>query len=112
MKKLIAIPIANGRLCAHFGHCEKFWIFATENGKIKSDELITPPPHEPGLLPRFLGEKGVNAIIAGGMGSRAQGLFSQNSIDVYFGVEVDEPKNLVQKLLNNTLVSGVNLCDH
>ena len=49
MKKLIAIPIANGQLCAHFGHCEKFWIFTTENGEIKSDELITPPPHEPGL---------------------------------------------------------------
>jgi len=78
----------------------------------RSDELITHPPHEPGLLLRFLSEKGVNTIIAGGMGSRAQGLFSQNNIDIYFGVEVDEPKNLVQKLLNNTLVSGVNLCDH
>jgi ATP-binding protein involved in chromosome partitioning len=112
MKKLIAIPITNDQLSAHFGHCEKFWIFTTENGKIVFDELITPPPHEPGLLPRFLGEKGVNAIIAGGMGSRAQGLFSQNKIDVYFGVEADEPKNLVQKLLEEKLVSGVNLCDH
>jgi len=112
MKKLIAVPITNGQLSAHFGHCEKFWIFTAENNKITFDELITPPPHEPGLLPRFLAEKGVNAIIAGGMGSRAQALFNQNNIDVYFGVDADKPANLVQRLLENTLESGVNLCDH
>jgi len=44
--------------------------------------LIDAPPHEPGLLPRWLHEQGAHLIIAGGMGHRAQELFVQNGIQV------------------------------
>jgi predicted Fe-Mo cluster-binding NifX family protein len=35
MKKIIAIPLENGVLCAHFGHCQTFAIVNVENGTIK-----------------------------------------------------------------------------
>ncbi len=70
-----AIPLARGVLCNHFGHSEEFAIIETENGQIKDKELHTPPPHEPGVLPRWLGELGVKVVIAGGMGRRALDLF-------------------------------------
>ena len=44
----IAIPTAQGKLCAHFGHCEQFAIVTAENGQIQGTEFLAPPPHEPG----------------------------------------------------------------
>ncbi len=108
----IAIPTANGKLAMHFGHCEKFVIVNVENNKVVSTEEATPPPHEPGVLPKWLGEQNVNVIIAGGMGSRAQNLFAQNNIKVVVGASAETTENLVAAFLDNSLETGDNACDH
>ena len=79
---------------------------------IVHEETITPPPHEPGLLPRWLGDRGVNLIIAGGMGSRAQGLFAERNIRVVTGAPADAPEALVRAYLDGSLQTGDNACDH
>jgi predicted Fe-Mo cluster-binding NifX family protein len=107
-----AIPVADGRLAAHFGHCEQFALIETENGEIKGSAMETPPPHEPGVLPKWLSELGANVIIAGGMGSRAQQLFDQNGIRVVVGAPNDAPEVLVKRYLSDSLVTGQNVCDH
>ena len=107
-----AIPVADGRLAAHFGHCEQFALIETENGEIKNSAMQTPPPHEPGVLPQWLHEQGANIIIAGGMGSRAQQLFGQNGIKVVVGAPSDAPETLVKQYLNDNLATGPNVCDH
>jgi predicted Fe-Mo cluster-binding NifX family protein len=56
MKKRIAIPLEGGILCSHFGHCEQFAIVDADDKTITAETLITPPPHEPGLLPGWLAE--------------------------------------------------------
>jgi predicted Fe-Mo cluster-binding NifX family protein len=112
MKKKIAIPTERGMLCAHFGHCEKFAIYDVEDNKIVKEEFVTPPPHEPGSHPAFLRELGCEAIIAGGMGSRAQMLFAQNNIDVIVGLRSDNLHGLVEQYIQGNLESGDNLCDH
>jgi len=110
----IAVPTANGLLNAHFGHCEAFAIIEVDpdTKAILNRSDIDAPPHEPGLLPRWLGEKGVNLIIAGGMGQRAQMLFNQQNIQVIVGVPCEAPEKLVNAYLSGTIQSGVNLCDH
>lgn len=110
----IAIPMAGGRLCMHFGHCEQFALVDVDEtaGKPTKTTLITPPPHEPGLLPRWLHEQGATAIIAGGMGQRAQQLFAESGIKVVVGAPADTAENLVAAYLGGTLVSGQNACDH
>ena len=107
-----AIPLAQGVLCAHFGHSEQFAIVETEDGQIKGKELHTPPPHEPGALPRWLGELGVDVVIAGGMGRRALGLFSEKGIQVTVGAPSSQPETLVEQYLKGTLIAGQNICDH
>lgn len=107
-----AIPLAEGKLTAHFGHCQEFALLDVENDEITNKEVLVPPPHEPGVLPAWLHEKGANVIIAGGMGQRAIGLFQENNIKVVVGAPVMTPEELVRSYLNNTLVSGDNLCDH
>ena len=81
----IAIPLADGRLTAHFGHCQEFAIIEIEGNEITKKETRVPPPHEPGVLPSWLHSLGANVIIAGGMGGRALSLFEQNGINVVAG---------------------------
>ena len=110
----IAIPTRDEKLCNHFGHCDQFFVCDIDetSKKITASEFITPPPHEPGLLPKWLGERAVNVIITGGMGQRAQTLFAQRGIKVFPGAPVQEPTELVKQYLEGTLVYGTNACDH
>jgi ATP-binding protein involved in chromosome partitioning len=110
----IAIPVANGNLCPHFGHCEKFLIVDVDEKTktISGSEEAVPPPHEPGVLPGWLHEKGANVIIAGGMGMRAQQFFAQYGITVVVGAPSAPPRTVVSEYLNGTLVTGSNVCDH
>lgn len=110
----IAIPLAEGKLTMHFGHCAQFAIidFDEASKTITGRTDVDAPPHEPGLLPKWLGEKGVGQIIAGGMGQRAQGLFSAQGITVIVGAPVQTPEELVASWAAGTLVSGANACDH
>ncbi|MBW1767542.1 MAG: P-loop NTPase [Deltaproteobacteria bacterium] len=111
-KITFAIPVIDGKLCAHFGHCDQFALIETANGKIKDKSMHTPPPHEPGVLPKWLHEQGANIILAGGMGSRAQQLFEQNDIKVITGVPMDSPESLVNQYLSESLMIGENVCEH
>jgi predicted Fe-Mo cluster-binding NifX family protein len=112
MKKLFAIPTQDGKLCAHFGHCENFAIVETEDDKVIREVTLIPPVHQPGVYPKFLAEKGVNVIISGGMGQRAVDLFTQNNIEVCMGVNADSPAKLVEQYISGQLRTGDNLCDH
>ena len=113
-KMRIAIPLAQGKLSLHFGHCEKFAVIDTDDNstRIANREDLAPPSHEPGVLPRWLGGMGVNVIIAGGMGQRAQQLFAQNDIKVVTGASTQSPEELVTAFLEDTLETGDNICDH
>lgn len=111
-KIIIAVPTAGGKLCAHFGHCEQFALVETEDGKINGTSMQTPPPHEPGVLPKWLHEQGANVILAGGMGVKAQDLFNESGIKVVTGAPADSPESLVNQYLSDSLETGGNLCDH
>lgn len=112
MIKKIGIPLEDGVLCPHFGHCQQFSIIETDSNKITAEHLLTPPPHEPGLLPAWLAEKGVTDVIAGGMGQRAIDLFNQQKINVFVGAQQKPALELVKDLITDSLVAGANLCDH
>jgi len=108
-----AIPTYQGKLCAHFGHCEAFALIDTDSeGKVVNENYVTPPPHEPGLLPPWLAQQGVNCIIAGGMGSRAQQLFAQQGVKVVTGAQGEDPREVVEQYLKGMLQTGANTCDH
>jgi predicted Fe-Mo cluster-binding NifX family protein len=110
----IAVPVTSGGLSTHFGHCEQFALFdvGTDGKTIAEPQVLTPPPHEPGTFPKWLHEQGATVIIAGGMGSRAQSLFAQHSIQVVVGAAVAEPTAVVQAYLSGNLQTGANICDH
>ncbi len=113
-KLKVAIPLIDGALCMHFGHCGQFALMDIDLGekKILARQDVTPPPHEPGVLPAWLGELGVGMILAGGMGQRAQSLFTAQNIEVMVGLPSEAPEALIARLFAGTLASGANVCDH
>jgi predicted Fe-Mo cluster-binding NifX family protein len=110
----IAIPLAEGRLALHFGHCREFALVELDPAGtgIAGVQYLDPPAHEPGVLPRWLHEQGADVIIAGGMGMRAQGLFAESGIQVVVGATADTPERIVSAYLAGNLETGSNLCDH
>ncbi len=105
----VAISTDNGYVSAHFGRCPEFTILFINNGKIIQNEVIPNPGHHPGYLPVFFEEMGVDTIIAGGGGQRAQMLFAEKNIQFVLGVtgKIDE---VVNKLCNGELEGGESLC--
>ena len=110
----IAIPLADGKLTMHFGHCESFALIDvdTASKNILGREDVVPPPHQPGLLPPWIAERGAKLVIAGGMGQRAISLFAEQGITVVVGAPADTPEKLVASYLAGTLETGGNVCDH
>jgi predicted Fe-Mo cluster-binding NifX family protein len=98
----------------HFGHCERFALVDVDiaGKKILKREDIEAPPHQPGLLPPWLAERGTNMVIAGGMGQRARSLFAEQGLAVLVGASAETPERLVEDYLSGTLVVGENVCDH
>ncbi len=109
-----AVPTSDGVLCAHFGHCQEFTLVDVDpqSKQILNKTTIPAPEHEPGLLPAWLADKGAGFIIAGGMGSRAQQLFTEQGVSVIIGAPSAEPEAVVRQYLSGTLVTGDNVCDH
>ena len=110
----IAVPLVDNVLCMHFGHAEQFAfvdvdVDARTVGPI---DTLTPPPHEPGVLPAWLAEQGAGIIIAGGMGQRAQQLFAEHGIDVVAGASAGAPDELARAYLDGDLETGPNACEH
>lgn len=107
----VAISTDGTEVSAHFGRCNHYTIYDIEDGKIAGKSTIENPGHSPGFLPKYLSEKGVTHIIAGGMGPRAQGFFGQYNIATIVGATgpVDE---VIKQFLEENLVVGEDQCDH
>lgn len=105
----VAISTDGEYVSAHFGRCPHFTLVEILDEKITNKEVIQNPGHHPGYLPRFLHEKGVEYIIAGGMGQRAQILFSQNGIKTIMGI-TGKIEEVLNRICNGTLKGGESLC--
>ena len=80
--------------------------------QVTASAEVDAPEHQPGLLPPWLKERGVNVVIAGGMGERAQALFQAASIQVLTGAPAGDATDIVRQYLDGTLVTGEHVCDH
>ncbi len=106
----IAISTENNQVSSHFGRCPHFTIVDIKEGRLRNKEVIPNPGHQPGFLPKFFSERGVECIIAGGMGTRAKQLFDQFGIETIIGVTGDIDA-VIDKIIDGRLEGGESLCD-
>lgn len=107
----VAIASDGPAVAQHFGRCPAYTLVEINNGKPINKTVIPNPGHQPGFLPRFLSEKGVSCVIAGGMGPRAQNLFEEQGINTIVGVTgpIDE---VIENYFSGDLIGGESLCEH
>lgn len=105
----IAVASMGTTVAGHFGHCENFNLYYTENGSIVKQESVANPGHRPGFLPNFLGDIGVNVIISGGMGGGAVEIFNERNIEVIVGA-MGDAKACVESYLRGELQSTGSVC--
>lgn len=105
----IAIASDGKIVSGHFGHCEGFTIYETEENKVLKQEFVQNPGHRPGYLPVFLKDLNVNVIIAGGMGATAQELFADNNINVVVGA-MGQCDDVIKEFINGNLKSTGSVC--
>lgn len=107
----VAISTDTGYVSAHFGRCASYTIFDIKEGQVVKREEIPNPGHQPGFLPEFLSERGVNVIITGGMGPRAQDLFARKNITTLIGAQ-GPVETVIGQFLKQELEVGEDLCGH
>jgi len=105
----IAVSTDGDYVSEHFGRCPSFTLADMENGKIVHRENIANPGHNPGFIPQFMKEKGVNCIIAGGMGMRAKTLFDEMGISTIMAVG-GLVTDVLEKIREGKLVGGESQC--
>lgn len=106
----IAISTDGNIVSPHFGRCPSFTIAEIEGDRLIKKEVIDNPGHHPGFLPQFLHERGVECIIAGGMGMRATQLFGEHNIKTVVGISgnIDD---VIDSCVKGTLQGGESLCN-
>ncbi|MBT4510784.1 MAG: ATPase [Chloroflexi bacterium] len=107
------IPVTNGMLDPHFGHCEDFALIDADMEKktILSKQIVPSPGHQPGVLPGWLADQGATIVIAGGMGGRAVDLFAEQGISVIMGAPAIDPELVVLEHLKGNLASSGSACE-
>ncbi len=107
----LAIATEAGQVCPHFGHTPFFTLATVENGALTEKNEVPNPGHAPGFLPQWMKDRGVQLVIAGGVGAKAQELFTALGIDVIAGAEgpVD---SVLAAFVDGTLKGGRSLCTH
>ncbi|MCW5963232.1 MAG: hypothetical protein KIT83_04270 [Bryobacterales bacterium] len=110
----IAIPTTHGELEEHFGQCHGIALADCDEqeSSIQRLEMLDAPAHEHGLLPRWLKQQGVDVVIAGNVGGRAQALLAELEIQVVTGAPRLSPDFLVRSFLQGTLESRPQACCH
>ncbi len=83
----VAVVMEGNRVSQHFGKCERVMLATIEDGRMKSREIIDAPEHDCSALPRLFAERGVDYVIAGGLGGGALANLDQAGVKVLAGVE-------------------------
>ncbi len=82
----IAVPYENGSIFPHFGRTEAFKLYDAEDGEVRASAVQSTDGSGHGVLVGFLRDKGVDALICGGIGGGAQTALAQAGIRLYGGV--------------------------
>jgi predicted Fe-Mo cluster-binding NifX family protein len=107
----VAVSTDGEMVAAHFGRCEAYTLADIKDGKVAKNETIAKPGHEPGFMPGYLAERGLQCIVAGGMGSRTKMLFDQHRIQPIVDVSATISQT-IEALCRGELRGGESMCEH
>lgn len=111
----IALPSIQDKVDAHFGHCEYFTVFTTnDKNEIIKEEKVTSPAGCgcKSNIVDTLSKMGVDMMLAGNMGEGAVNVLTSHGIKVLRGCSGDVKTVTEQWLAGSLKDSGVSCSEH
>lgn len=110
----IMMPLHNGILTPHFGHCQEFGVLEVDEatGQVTRLDNQMPPPHEPGVWPNWIADQKTDLVIAGGMGQKARVILEKKGVKVVTGAASAAPEEVAASWFRGEISGQSNLCDH
>ncbi len=103
--KRVAIPIVNNKLSEYFGACSFYNIYEINGNHVSKSIYKKPAISAISELPAWAVENGITDIITYKISSQIISLFSKHKINLYVGISINEPEQLIEEYLNENLVS-------
>ncbi|HZK48356.1 MAG TPA: DUF134 domain-containing protein [Thermoleophilia bacterium] len=110
---IIAVPYDEGQVNGHFGRTEAFLIARAEGSELKESTVydVVGLQHNHSGLAGFLASRGVEVILAGGMGPPMQQALRQAGFSLYTGVS-GSAAGALETFLSGTLEQSDAACSH
>ncbi|WP_372947726.1 NifB/NifX family molybdenum-iron cluster-binding protein [Mariniphaga sp.] len=105
MKKRVAIPVTNEQLSEYFGECSHYEIFETDGKIVDRKEAKFPAGTVATELPGWLEEIGITDVITFKVNPKIINLFASKKVNLFVGVPIDSPQNLIEAYLQGKLES-------
>ncbi len=107
--KRVAIPVVSGKLSKYFAQCNHYEIFEIDGLDIKRDEIRVPSAKEIDMLLPWVSSQSITDVITYKVDKRILELFTNYKINLYVGIKIDSPREIIQDYLNGTLKSDKNI---
>ncbi len=113
MNKKIAIPSTGPMVNAHFGRSQAFTIFEIVAGKVTGVEVLdaTGFEHQHAGIAQLLKSKGVETVIAGGIGGGAIDGLEASGLEVLRGAS-GSVREVASAYADGSLVTTDGVCEH
>jgi len=103
--KRVAIPVVGGQLSKYFGQCDHYEIFEINEGYVISEKAVIPPEKYAEKLPEWASAEGITDIIVYMIEKRIITLFAPLRINLFVGIPVNTPRNLIGDYIDGKLKS-------
>ena len=103
----VAIPVTGNLLSENFGECSYYAIYEIDNKDVVGKTREVPPKKAIEALSKWAEDSGISDVIVHGIDKSYVSYFSDTKINLFVGVNISEPKNLIEEYLNGTLQSNV-----
>jgi predicted Fe-Mo cluster-binding NifX family protein len=103
--KRVAIPVVSGKLSEFFAQCNHYEIFEIDGTDIKKGEIKVPSGKEISTLLSWVSGQGITDVITYKVDRRIMELFATYKINLYVGIKMGPPREIIQDYLNGTLKS-------
>lgn len=108
----IAVPYDGGNIFQHFGHTEHFKVYEIDSGSVTTATILDTNGNGHGALVGLLKEKGVDALICGGIGGGAQSALAEAGIQLHGGVSGDADQAVEAFLAGSLAFTTEPTCNH
>jgi predicted Fe-Mo cluster-binding NifX family protein len=103
----IAVPIRDNLLSDVFGDCSSYVIYHINNKSNVGNKQEVPPLQSVSELLEWINKSGITDIIVHQMDKSLIKYFSGTKINLFIGVPIDNPENLIEEYLKGELHSDV-----